>query len=283
MLSLYEIVTSVEVGLLYGIVALGVYFTFRVIDYPDLTADGSFVLGAAVSSSLILAGYNPWISLIGALIAGGGAGLATGFLSTKLKISNLLSGILVAFMLYSVNLRVMGGLPNCALIGEPTIFDLCHPLLVLALFAGVIGALAGYFLLTDAGIAMRSVGYNKRLALNNGVHVNKVVLAALAVSNAFIALGGALFSQYQGFADISLGIGTIIIALAALMIGERLFVSRSPFVIITGLFIGSLLYRFFVCIALYSDALGLQTQDLNVITGVLVILVMISRKRQTVC
>lgn len=277
-MSALELLISLEMGLIYGIVAIGIYLTFRIIDFPDLTCDGSFVLGAASSAVLIKSGCNPFLALFLALIAGGIAGLATGLLYTKLRITELLSGILVAFMLYSINLRVMSGVPNITLINEPSIFTGQSPLLVLIVIAGFISLGLSILLKTDFGLALRAIGQNKRLALNNGVNVQFMSIIGLMMSNALIGLGGALFSQYQGFADISQGIGTIIVGLAGLMIGEKLIGFRSLWLVIPACLLGSIMYRIFIAFALHNEFLGLETQDLNLITGFMVICIMLLPK-----
>jgi putative ABC transport system permease protein len=154
-MTLNEIMMGLEIGLIYGIVALGIYITFRIIDFPDLTCDGSFVFGAAVSSMLIKSGYNPWFAIIAALIAGCMAGIATGILYTRLKITDLLSGILISFMLYSINLHVMGGLPNIALAQYNTIFYQTSAIGILCFIALLICLTIGYLFITDFGLAVR--------------------------------------------------------------------------------------------------------------------------------
>lgn len=273
-----ELLISLEMGLIYGIVAIGIYLTFRIIDFPDLTCDGSFVLGAASSAILIKSGCNPFVALFLAMIAGGIAGLATGILYTKFRITELLSGILVAFMLYSINLRVMSGVPNITLINESTIFTGQNALLVLIMIAVFMSLGMSILLKTDFGLALRSIGQNKRLALNNGVNVKIMTIIGLIMSNALIGFGGALFSQHQGFADISQGIGTVIVGLAGLMIGEKIIGFRSLWLVIPACLLGSIMYRIFIAFALHSEFLGLETQDLNLITGFMVIGIMILPK-----
>jgi putative ABC transport system permease protein len=273
-MTLNEIMMSLEIGLIYGVVAIGIYITFRIIDFPDLTCDGSFVFGAAVSSILVKSGYNPWIAIIAALIAGAISGTATGILYTRLKITDLLSGILISFMLYSINLHVMGGLPNIALINSQTIFDDVSGIVILSLITICICLLIGYLFMTYFGLALRSIGQNKRLAQNSGVNIQAMTIIGLALSNSLIALGGALFSQSQGFVDIGSGVGTVIVGLASVMIGERVLQYKSIFMQIVSCIIGSIIYRILIGFALHSDALGLQTSDLNLITGLLVIAIM---------
>jgi len=279
-----EFIISLEIGLIYGVVAIGIYLTFRVIDFPDLTCDGSFVLGAASSSILIKAGCNPWFALLVALFAGSIAGLITGVLNIRCKITDLLSGILVAFMLYSINLKVMGGIPNIALIKQVTIFTAHNPLLILCAICGIIYLLYSYLLVTDFGLALRSIGQNQRLALNGGVRVKQMTVIGLMLSNSVISLGGALFSQHQGFADVSQGTGTIIIGLAAVIIGEKLLPFRTSWATVLSCLLGSIIYRLFIGFALHSEMLGLETQDLNLITGVMLIGIMVvPRVRRNKC
>jgi putative ABC transport system permease protein len=282
-MSITELLFSLELGMIFGIVAIGVYLTFRVINFSDLTCDGSFVLGAAVSSILLKSGFNPVLALLMAVVAGVIAGLCTSFLNIYFKVTAILSGILVGFMLYSINLKVMQGVPNLTLINEITIFSGRNPLLILAIVSLIVWFLVSYFLVTNVGLALRSTGQNSLLSTTNGVKIEYMTMTGLALGNACVALGGALFSQHQGFVDISQGVGTIITGLAAVMLGEKLLPFRSPWIMIAACFVGSFLYRLLVSYALHSEILGLSTQDLNLITGALIVLVMIipTRKIQT--
>jgi putative tryptophan/tyrosine transport system permease protein len=276
-MSYEELLISFELGIIYGIVAIGIYITFRVIDFPDLSCDGSFVLGAAVSSVMIKYSYNPWIALLCGALAGAVAGGITSLIHIRFKISDLLSGILVAFMLYSINLKIMGGIPNISLIDKVTIFSSSNKATLLIIMSLIISSSVAYILLTDWGLALRSISYNKRLALNVGVRINKLTAIALIASNALIAFSGGLFSQHQEFVDISQGTGTIIIGLAAVIIGERITKNNSIWVAVVSCIAGSIIYRIFISLALYSEILGLQSQDLNLITGLLVIIIMIKK------
>ena len=278
-MSLNELMMALEIGLIYGVISVGIYLSFRIIDFPDLTCDGSVVLGAASSAMLIKLGVDPFISLIGSLFAGALAGIATAILYIKFKMSDLLAGILVGFMLYSLNLRVMGGVPNLSLIGCDIIF-VNNELIYLTLIGLVLCALISYLLLTDFGLALRATGENKLLAKNSGVNINYMILICLALSNAIIAFGGGLLSQYQGFADIGSGVGTVIIGFASVMIGEKLMPYRSMILRVLSCLIGSITYRLFISLALHSDALGLSTSDLNLITGILVIIIMYIPRRK---
>lgn len=279
-MSINELVMALEMGLIYGIISVGIYLSFRVIDFPDLTCDGSFVLGAASSTMLIKLGFDPWLSLAGSILAGAIAGATTAILYIKFKMSDLLSGILVGFMLYSINLRVMGGVPNISLISDITIF-MDNEILYLSIIAVFICIIISYLLLTDFGLALRVAGENKALAQNSGVNLNIITLICLALSNSIIAFGGGLFSQHQGFADVGSGVGTVIVGFASVMIGEKLLPYKSMILSVFSCVFGSITYRLFLSLALHSDSLGLSTSDLNLITGILVVLIMYMPRRKS--
>nr|MBP9693969.1 hypothetical protein [Alphaproteobacteria bacterium] len=274
-MSLNELLMSLDLGLIYGIIAIGIYLSFRILNFTDLTCDGSFVLGSATSSILIKLGFSPILAIMMSCLAGGCAGLVTAFLNLRFKINDLLSGILVAFMLYSLNLRIMGGQPNLVLFDNKTIFTGLNSLYILSIISISIILLIAYLLQTDFGLGLRSIGQNKRLAVNNGISIPKMTLIGLSLSNGLIAFGGGLFSQHQEFSDVGSGFGTIIIGLASIIIGEKCFQNRSLWVSILSCVFGSILYRLFISIALHSDALGLESSDLNLITGLLITSIMI--------
>lgn len=278
MLSQIAFWGAVELGLVFAFVAIGVFLAFRVLDFPDLTVDGSFPLGAAVAAVLITAGLNPWIAAAIAMVAGGAAGVVTAFLNVRFRILNLLASILTMIALFSVNLRVMGK-PNVALINADTMlspfFGLgLREVYVRPLFVGVLAVIAiilvWRFLESDAGLAMRATGANPRMARAQGVDTRWQIYFGLALSNALVALGGALFAQTNGFADVTSGVGTIVVGLAAVIIGETLFGARGILLALIGCVVGSILYRIAIQVALSTDALGLKASDLNLVTAVLV-------------
>jgi putative ABC transport system permease protein len=282
-MSLIASLGALEIGLIFGLVALGVFLSFRVINFPDLTVDGSFPLGGAVAAALIVAGWNPFAATAVAIVAGAMSGALTAWLNVHLRIMQLLASILVMIALYSVNLRVMGK-PNVALISEPTVFSLVaidglpeYWLKPLVLLVVVLAAkmLLDWFLASEAGLAMRATGGNPRMARAQGISTDRQTLAGLALSNALVALAGALFVQTQGGADISMGVGTIVIGLAAVIIGETLLPARSLVLTTLACVLGAVLYRFFIALALNSDFVGLQAQDLNLVTAVLVALALL--------
>ncbi|THJ35660.1 ABC transporter permease [Lampropedia aestuarii] len=282
-MTFYAFMGSMEIGLIFGLVALGVLISFRILNFPDLTVDGSFPLGGAVAATLISTGTNPFLATAIATFAGAMAGFVTGWLNVKLKIMDLLAGILMMTALYSINLRIMGK-PNVPLIFEPTVFTTLMPgiwadyiekpliLLVIVLIAKIV---LDWYFSSERGLAMRATGANSRMANAQGVATNRAKLAGLAISNALVALGGALFAQSQGGADISMGIGTIVIGLAAVIIGESVLPSRKILWATLAVVIGALLYRFFIALALNSSWIGLKSQDLNLIASVLVVLVLV--------
>lgn len=282
-MSLFSFMGTLEIGFIFGLVAVGVYLTFRVLDFPDLTVDGSFTMGAALAAALIIAGVNPYIATLCAAIGGATAGLMTAWLNLRFNILHLLASILTMTALYTINLRIMGK-PNLALIMEDTVLTpfealgipaMYLKLIFVAVVVILVGLMIAYFLNTQYGMAMRATGANPRMAQANGIVVNAKIYAGLALSNGLVALAGALFAQTNGFADSTMGIGTIVVGLAAVIVGESLLNSRSMLVIVFSCIIGSLLYRLAVSVALNADFLGFTASDLNLITAVLVGLALI--------
>lgn len=279
-MSSIALLGAVEIGLLFGLVALGVYLSFRVLQFPDLTVDGSFPLGAAVAATLIVNSVNPWLATLAAAMAGALAGLTTAWLYLRLGILHLLASILTMIALYSINLRIMGR-PNVALLGENTVLsplqDRPIPSYVLTPLAFAVAVLAlkwllDRFLNSEIGLALRATGANPRMARAQGIHTERAILLGLALSNALVALAGALFAQAQGSADVTLGVGVIVVGLAAVIGGEALLNPRTVAWTTTACIVGSLLYRLLVALALNVELFGLQAQDLNLITAVLVAL-----------
>lgn len=277
---------AIEIGFVFGLVGLGVYLSFRILDFPDLTVDGSFTLGAAVSATLIVAGMNPYPATGIAMIAGASAGLMTAFLNLRFGILHLLASILTMTALYTVNLRVMGK-PNVALLGEATMLTPFEGLGLSSLylrpiFVGGIAVVAAlsvaWFLRTEYGLAMRATGANKRMARAQGIETNQKTYAGMGLSNALVALAGALFAQTNGFADSTMGIGTIVVGLAAVIIGETLLPTRAILVAVLACILGSVIYRIAVALALNADFLGFNASDLNLITAVLVAFALILPK-----
>ncbi|MFL9926529.1 ABC transporter permease [Herbaspirillum lusitanum] len=282
-MSLYTLLGALEIGLIFSLVALGVLISFRILTFPDLTVDGSFPLGGAVAATMIAAGYNPFLATGVAILAGALAGFTTAWLNVRLKIMDLLASILMMIALYSINLRVMGK-PNVPLISEPTIFSILQPdaipdyvarPIILLVVVALAKFLLDWFFSSEIGLAMRATGANARMARAQGIATGRATLAGMALANALVALGGALFAQTQGGADISMGIGTIVIGLAAVIIGENILPARRLVWTTLAVILGAILYRFFIALALNSDFIGLQAQDLNLVTALLVMFALV--------
>jgi putative ABC transport system permease protein len=262
-----------------AIVALGVVVALRILDFPDLTVDGTFMLGAAVCAALIVRGVPPGPATLAAVPVGALAGTVTGLLHTRLKVSKLLSGILMMTMLYSVGLRVMGR-SNIPLLNETTILT---PLergahshgLTTCFFAVIVGALAVLIwkgLQTQFGLALRATGDNPDMATSVGINTDHTKVVGLAFANAVVALGGALVAQHQGFADVTMGIGTIMVGLAAIIIGEAFVQPRTLLRLVLAVVVGSVAYELVVGLGL---RLGLAPSDLRLATGIIIILALI--------
>ena len=277
-MSLFSLLGALEIGLIFSLVALGVFISFRLLRFPDLTVDGSFPLGGAVCAVMISSGVNPFVATIAAAAAGAVAGIITGWLNVRLKIMDLLASILMMIALYSINLRIMGG-PNIPLINDATIFTILQPEslpdywsrpLVLIVIVIIAKLAMDWFFSTERGLAIRSTGSNARMARAQGVNTGAMLLLGMAISNGLVGLAGALFAQTQGGSDISMGIGTIVIGLAAVIVGESILPSRRLVYATLAVVIGAIAYRFFIALALNSDFIGLKAQDLNLVTAVLV-------------
>ena len=268
---------SLEQGLAYGLVAIGIVITFRILAFPDLTVDGSFPLGAAVVARLIMEGVPPIYGILMAIIFGFLAGCCTGLLNTKLKINSLLAGILMMTILYSVNLRIMGR-SNIQLLTVSTLLTPLENLEVnrfipiIAFFLVVtlcVKFLTDMFLHTQVGFAMRATGDNEQMIRTLGVNTDNMTVLGLGISNSFVALSGALVAQDQGFSDVGMGIGMIVAGLASIIIGEALFGKRTVQRMTLAAVVGSIIYKFIISVGL---RMGLAPTDLKMATGVMVIL-----------
>ncbi len=285
-MTLYAALGAVEQGLVYGIMVIGVYLTFRILDFPDLTVDGSLPLGASISAVAITGGVNPYLSLLLALAGGFAAGAVTAILNTKFKILHLLASILSMIALYSINIRIMSG-PNVALLGVDTVFDSVTALgvstqyasiLIFGCFAALVVALIVWFLSTELGQAMLATGDNPQMITSLGVNTHVVIILGVGISNAFVAFSGALVAQYQGAADVGMGIGTIVAGLASVIIGETVFGCRTVLRAFTAAILGSILYRLAIALALGMEfgSFKFNPSDLNLITAILVICALIA-------
>jgi len=288
------LIAAFTMGLILALLALGVLISFRVLSFRDLTVDGSITLGGAVAATLLVQGHNPWIATGIAALCGGLAGAVTGVLAMKFRINGLLAGILVMTALYSVNLRVMGK-SNVPLMNERTVFTAVQKLadvndrmslgwwkvavqdlwtmVLVALVIAVVGFALSAFFRTNLGLAMRATGDNPDMIRALGVDVGWMITFGLSIANGLVAFAGAILVQYQGFADVQMGIGMVVIGFASVIIGESLVSTRALGFLITGAVMGSLLFRLLVAIALRW---GLNPNDLKLVTAVFVFVALVA-------
>lgn len=273
---------ALELGIIYGVMALGVFLTFRVLNFPDLTVDGSFTTGAATAAVAIINGWNPILATLAGFATGFLAGIVTGLLHTKGKIDGLLAGILTMIALWSVNLRIMGG-ANLPLLRQETIFTplkrtglnvLGKPVgvLILAVVVILLGLIVLWFLHTDLGLSLRATGDNGPMVASFGVSTDFTKTLTLALSNGLVGMAGALIAQYQGFADISMGIGLILVGLASVIMGQALLSQRYLWLAVFAVIVGAVLYRLIIFAAL---RLGLDPNDMKAVTAVLVVIALV--------
>jgi len=291
------LIGSITIGLILALLALGIFISFRIFDFPDITAEGSFTFGAAITAALVVAGTNPVVATFVAFVGGMLAGATTGLIHTRFKINPLLAGILVMTALYSVNLHVMGK-SNVPLLSQSTIFTwfenfsnkisgpdhalnligwsvpakdvwtLIFCLLIIIVFS----LLLLWFFRTNIGTAMRATGNNDQMIRALGVNTKTMIIFGVALSNGFIALSGSMLAQYQGFADVQMGIGMMVWGLASVIIGEALISNNSLGLVIAGAVIGAILFRLLVAIALRW---GMNPNDLKLITAGFVFLALV--------
>lgn len=268
---------AISQGVLWGLMTLGVYITFKILDFPDMTVDGSFALGGAVSAIMIVKGVNPWLALLPAMLAGMVAGAVTGILHTKVKIPGILAGILSMIALYSINIRIMGQ-ANTSLLGESTVLTILGNIINvstnnLALIIGIIVSIIVIFILywffgTELGSAIRATGNNEYMVRALGANTDTMKIIGLMLSNALVALSGAFVAQSQGYADVGMGQGTIVIGLASIIIGEVIFGNRFNFAYkLVSVIGGSIIYRIIIAVVLQ---LGMKSTDLKLLTAVIV-------------
>ncbi len=286
---LWNMQSGATLGIIWGIMALGLYLTYRVLNYADLTVDGSLTLGGAISAVYVAAGVSPILAILLATIGGMLAGAVTGFLHTKLKIPDLLAGILTQFALYTVNLRIMGK-ANFGLLNETTLFSQIKALGVPSKWAGlVVGIVFAVILViliycffgTEIGCALRATGNNPDMVKAMGANTKMYIVLGLVVGNGLVAMSGALLAQYQGYADINMGVGTIVVGLAAIMIGEVLFSKRTYFHRLAGVIIGSIVYRIIIAIVLRISMnsnfiIKITADDMKMITAIIVVIALIA-------
>ncbi|TVR91009.1 MAG: ABC transporter permease [Spirochaetaceae bacterium] len=275
-------------GLVYGIMVLGVFITFRILSFPDLTVDGSFPLGAAIMAIMLTRGSNPWLALMLALAGGMLAGFVTALIHTKLKVPNLLAGILTMTMLWSINIRVLGNRANLTLVRRSTILsDVVQQLspymnsqvatlLFFLVVALVVKVLLDVFFHTDLGLTLGAMGNNEQMVINQGVNPEHMKLIGVGLSNGLVALSGAFVAQFQGFADVNLGQGIIVAGLASVMMGEFILRSNKIAMLTLRVLLGSILYRGLMYLGrYYGYYINLTPSDLRLITGLLIVVSLI--------
>ena len=282
------LISVFEQGLIYAIMALGMYITYKILDFPDMTVDGSFPLGAALSAVLISNGVNPYLTLLLSFCAGLVAGTITGFIHVKLKVRDILASIIMMTALYSVNLRIAGraNLPiynfdniysnsvtNKIFTGALAPFE---NVIVIAIIVLIVKLVLDWYLKTKSGYLLKAVGDNETIVTSMGIDKGKVKILGLAIANGMVALSGSMFAQQQRFFDASMGVGTAVIGLASVIIGTALFGQISVFTFSISVILGSILYKGCVAAAI---RLGLQSTDLKLVTAVLFLLILVISMR----
>lgn len=275
------LLSVLEQGFIYSMLALGIYITYKILDFPDLTVDSSFPLGAAVSVVMIKAGINPYISLPVAFIAGGISGLVTGIIHVKFKVRDLLSGIITMTMLYSINLHITGGQANVPIFSDNTIFTISplkniagnyNTVIVIFVIALICKIAMDLYLKTKSGYLLRAVGNNETVVTSLAKDKGVVKIIGLVIANALVALAGCVMCQQQRFFDISMGTGTMVIGLASVIIGINVFGKISFLKSTTAVIIGSVIYKACVAIAISR---GMQAMDMKLVTGALFLIILI--------
>lgn len=275
MITFAAFLGALELGMVYSILALGVFLSFRTLNTPDLTVDGSIVTGAATSAMICSMGGNPLLALVASFILGSLAGVVTALLNTKLKIQPLLAGILVMLGIYSINLRIMGNKSNIALTKSNTIYKSAKGFLPVgysSLIVGVImlliiSTLLFFFLKTRIGFALRATGDNEDMVRASGINSDNMKILGLSLSNALVGLSGGMLAQYQSYADIGMGVGMVVIGLASVIIGEAIFGPKNLFRRLLAVGLGAVIYRLIIAIALN---LGMPANDLKLVSAVIV-------------
>lgn len=269
---------TLEQSFIFAIMVLGVYLSYKILDFPDMTVDGSFPLGGAVASAILIKGGNPISALVVATICGAIAGLITGMIHVKLKVTNLLAGIIVMTGLYSVNLRIIGK-SNIPLFSVKHLFNgNMIPIFTLVILLILAKITIDYLLKTKFGFALKALGDNETLVISLGIDEKKLKIYGLMIANSFVALSGAILAQYQGFADVGMGTGTIITGLASIIIGEAIFKKRSFISMSMTVILGTIIYRTIIAMSL---KLGMNASDLKLITSILVVGIIFLKEKKS--
>lgn len=269
---------TLEQSFIFAIMVLGVYLSYKILDFPDMTVDGSFPLGGAVASAILIKGGNPILALVVATLCGAIAGLITGMIHVKLKVTNLLAGIIVMTGLYSVNLRIMGK-SNIPLFSVKHLFNgNMIPIVTLVILLILAKITIDYLLKTKFGFALKALGDNETLVISLGIDEKRLKIYGLMIANSFVALSGAILAQYQGFADVGMGTGTIITGLASIIIGEAIFKKRSFISMSMTVILGTIIYRTIIAMSL---KLGMNASDLKLITSILVVGIIFLKEKKS--
>lgn len=267
------VISTLSQGMIFAIAALGIYITFRILDFPDLSVDGSFTTGAAITAIAVKNGINPFIAIIMSVIGGMIAGACTGVLHVKLKITNILSGIIVMIGLYSINLRIMGK-SNIHLFDVEHMFSNVNnlqKLMIVTLFVLALKIAMDVFFTTEKGYVLKALGENENFVTSLGFDLGKYKILGLILANSCVALSGGLYAQYQGFSDVGMGTGLIVSGLASIVIGEILF-KKLTFMNVTSIVVlGSIIYRSILSISL---KMGLNASDLKLITAIIMVIIL---------
>lgn len=265
------LIGTLEQGFIFAIMVMGVYLTFRILDFPDMTVDGSFPMGAAITATCLVKGVNPLLALVISLIGGAVAGYITGIIHVKFKIVSILAGIIVMTGLYSINIKIMGK-SNIALFSVKHLFSgNINKLVVIAIIVILCKLILDFLLKTKFGFILRALGDNETLVESLGVDKDKLKIYGLMISNAIVAFAGGLYAQYQGFADVGMGTGTIVTGLASIIIGETVIKNKKIFSVTTMVIVGTIVYKIIITLAL---KIGFNASDLKLITSIIVIVIL---------
>ena len=268
---------TLEQSFIFAIMVLGVYISYKILDFPDMTVDGCFPLGAAVAASAIVKGVNPVLALVMAMAAGAAAGFVTGMIHVKLRVTNLLAGIIVMTGLYSINLRIMGK-SNIPLFMVKHLFNgTMTPIIVVAVILLIVKLAIDFLLKTKFGFALKALGDNESLIVSLGLNEKTLKIYGLMIANSLVALSGALLAQYQGFADVGMGTGTIITGLASIIIGDALFGKKKIISISVKVILGTIIYRAIIALSL---KVGMNASDLKLITSALVVVIIFIKEKK---
>ena len=268
---------TLEQSFIFAVMVLGVYVSYKILDFPDMTVDGSFPLGAAVAAASIVKGLNPVLALILAMAAGAAAGFITGMIHVKLRVTNLLAGIIVMTGLYSINLRIMGK-SNIPLFMSKHLFNgSVSAIIVVAVILLVVKLGIDFLLKTKFGFALKALGDNESLIISLGLNEKTLKIYGLMLANSLVALSGAILAQYQGFADVGMGTGTIITGLASIIIGDALFGKKKVIKISMMVIFGTIIYRTIIALSL---KVGMNASDLKLITSALVVIIIFLKEKK---